>query len=127
MGKFIAIAKAYHGGVIVEVGTPVDWPEGAKLPSWLAADNPAAKSEAVAAPVGNWEAAPVKPVKLTAAQQKAADKATKKAGATIAALNTEPFADAPAPVRVENEVNDALGTTQPDWVAPAGGSMAVSD
>ena len=29
----------------------------------------------------------------------------------------EPFADAPEPVRVSNEINDATGATQPDWVA----------
>lgn len=29
----------------------------------------------------------------------------------------EPFSDAPAPVRVSNEINDATGATQPDWVA----------
>lgn len=32
-------------------------------------------------------------------------------------ITPEPFADAPAPVRVVNEVNDATGVTQPDWVA----------
>jgi hypothetical protein len=30
--------------------------------------------------------------------------------------NTEPFGDAPEPVRVENQINEALGSTQPDWV-----------
>lgn len=30
----------------------------------------------------------------------------------------EPFADAPAPVTVTNEINDAHAATQPDWVAP---------
>lgn len=29
-----------------------------------------------------------------------------------------PFEDAPAPVTVRNEINDAHAATQPDWIAP---------
>ena len=37
---------------------------------------------------------------------------------------TEPFGDAPEPVRAENQINDALGSTQPDWV-PGGGATEI--
>ena len=40
-----------------------------------------------------------------------------EAGPAGDAPTAEPFADAPAPVRVSNEINDATGATQPDWVA----------
>lgn len=44
----------------------------------------------------------------------------------------EPFGDAPKPqtvepVRATNEVNDALGATQPDWVAPSGAAPTQVD
>ncbi|CAA2140455.1 hypothetical protein [Hyphomicrobium sp. ghe19] len=37
---------------------------------------------------------------------------------TVDAPTAEPFADAPEPVRVENEIDSALGRVQPDWIAP---------
>lgn len=37
---------------------------------------------------------------------------------TVTAPTAAPFADAPEPVRVVNEVNAATGETQPDWIAP---------
>ena len=39
-----------------------------------------------------------------------------KAGPVPEAPTAEPFADAPEPVRVQNEANDITGQTQPDWV-----------
>lgn len=36
------------------------------------------------------------------------------------APRTAPFSDAPEPVRVKNEINEATGGTQPDWIAPGG-------
>lgn len=49
--------------------------------------------------------------------------------AHVAANAPAPFSDAPepenqAPVRAKSEINDALGTTQPDWVQPSGPVMA---
>jgi hypothetical protein len=46
---------------------------------------------------------------------------------TVSVPQSEPFADAPPPVRVKNEINDATGGTQPDWIAPSGAPKAVAD
>lgn len=51
--------------------------------------------------------------------------------AYVAEQAPKPFGDAPAPetvepVRAKSEINDALGTTQPDWVMPSG-PVAVED
>ncbi|TIT90213.1 MAG: hypothetical protein E5W41_00670 [Mesorhizobium sp.] len=46
---------------------------------------------------------------------------------TVKAPEAKPFEDAPAPVRVKNEINDATGGTQPDWLPPSGAPVAVTD
>ncbi|WP_292131535.1 hypothetical protein, partial [Mesorhizobium sp.] len=46
---------------------------------------------------------------------------------TVEAPEAKPFEDAPAPVRVKNEINDATGGTQPDWLPPSGAPVAVTD
>lgn len=108
MAKVIATARGYFGKVLREPGDAFDVPEDImaddKLrPSWVrlakaadavAADAPAAKADAPAA--------------------------KRKARAeTVTAPVAAPFQDAPEPVRVVNEINEATGATQPDWVAPA--------
>lgn len=52
----------------------------------------------------------------TGGAKPAAEKPAK--GKKAAPVEMEVFGDAPEPVRVENEVNKALGSTEPDWVAP---------
>lgn len=42
------------------------------------------------------------------------------------AATPDPFEDAPEPVRVANEANDATGATEPDWIAPTT-PQAVTD
>lgn len=46
-----------------------------------------------------------------------------EAGPSDDAEPAAPFSDAPAPVHVSNEINDALGSTQPDWVLQGGGDI----
>ena len=51
--------------------------------------------------------------------------------AYVAANAPAPFSDAPAPetaapVRAKSEINDALGTTAPDWIAPSA-AVAAED
>lgn len=35
MTDYVATERAFHGNTLIEPGTPVSWPEGKKLPSWL--------------------------------------------------------------------------------------------
>lgn len=108
MAKFIATKKAYFGGIVVEVGTAVEWPDGKQLPSWLSKPDAAV----VAAPA--------------AKEAKTTGKPGKTKPETVAVQSAEPFADAPEPVRVHNEVNAALGTTEPDWVRPSAKAKRVA-
>lgn len=106
MAKVIANARGYYGRMIREVGDVFDVPdeimadEGLR-PSWV---------EIVGA-------APAEPEPVAAEPEKPA-KAKPGPKAKPA-----PFADAPEPVRVQNEINTALGTAEPDWVMPAGGDI----
>lgn len=94
MSKVRANQRGYFGGMVREAGDIFDVPDGAKASWW--------------GPVGDDDApAPAAPA---AKRKPKAD--------TVAAPTAEPFGDAPAPVRVENEINAALSGTQPDWIAP---------
>lgn len=107
MAKVIATARGYFGKVLREPGDAFDVPDGVmaddKLrPSWVrlakaadavAPDAPAAKADASA---GKRKGKPE----------------------TVTAPVAAPFSDAPEPVRVVNEINEATGATQPDWLSP---------
>ncbi len=115
MAKVIATQRGYFGRVIREPGETFDVPDEImaddKLrPSWVQPVKRSAQVEAAADP-----AEPAAPVKAKPGPKPK----------TVAAPTAAPFADPPAPepIRVQNEINDALGTTQPDWVAPAGGDI----
>ena len=104
MAKVIATQRGYYGGVLREAGDTFgvadDVMEDAKRrPSWVKLATSAMASPAASEP------APVK-----APRKPKAD--------TVMAPTAEPFADAPAPVHVANEINAATGATQPDWLAP---------
>lgn len=92
MSKVRANQRGYFGGMVREAGDIFDVPDGAKASWW--------------GPVGDADIAPAPAAKR------------KPKADTVAAPKAEPFGDAPAPVRVENEINAALSGTQPDWIDP---------
>jgi hypothetical protein len=90
MAKVVATSRGYYGRVLREPGDIFD-----------------AEGEA------SWWT----PYKASAEPVADADKPAKaKPGPKP---KPAPFADAPEPVRVQNEINTALGTAEPDWVMPA--------
>lgn len=124
MAKVIAILRGYYGGIIRETGDVfgVDdeiMADPKRRPRWV---KPASAEVVEAAGADETET-----------EDHADDKPKKGKGGrkakpeTVQAPETQPFADAPAPVRAKSEINDALGTTQPDWLAPGGKPAAVTD
>lgn len=111
-----AVHRGYFGGLIREPGdefeAPVDMASNWWEPVEGEAFGGAGDHDGDGKPGGSLpgEASTVKRGKKAKAE-------------TVAAPVAEPFADAPQPVRVQNEVNDATGGTQPDWVAPVGGDI----
>ncbi len=118
MASVVALVRGYYGGIIRETGDAfsVDdeiMADPKRRPKWV---KPASGGEAQAE---EGEVEPAAPV----AKGKGKGKAKAE---TVQAPEVQPFADAPAPVRANSEINDALGTTQPDWLAP-GAPVAVTD
>lgn len=119
MANVVAKVRGYFGNVLREPGDRfviddeiMDDPK--RRPKWVDA------------------ASAVAEVAETAEDDTADDKSKKGKGkgkskpVTVSAPSAKPFEDAPAPVHVKNEINDALGSTQPDWIAP-GAPVAVAD
>jgi hypothetical protein len=138
MANVIANARGFFGGVIREEGErfviPDElWKDEKRRPSWvrLAKAAPAPEPEAgdegkpagkvdVPADWQNLHAAEMKALAKAISGENAPNKAEaeKIVAAYVEANAPEPFSDAPAPVHVKNEINAALGSTQPDWVDP---------
>lgn len=125
MANVKALTRGYFDGIIREYGEVfsiddeiMDDPK--RRPKWVKLAS-AAVTEA--AEIGEGEGA----------HDDDADKPKKGKGGrkpkpeTVQAPEAKPFADAPAPVRAKSEINDALGTTQPDWLAPGTKPAAVTD
>lgn len=117
MVKVRATTKGYVGGVIRETGDVFEWPESQPVGSWVAPvafggkgdhDGDGLTGGAVPSDDG-------KPAK---------GKGKKGKAETVQQEGAEPFADAP-PVRVHNEVNEATGGTQPDWLPPSADDAPV--
>lgn len=104
MAKVIATQRGYFGGVLREPNDTFVVPDGAAA-SWFRP----VRAGAVEA------AAPAEP-DATVGPDAPAQRGRKKPE-TVMAPTAAPFADPPAPVRVENEINAATGGTQPDWIA----------
>ena len=101
MSKAMAHARGYYGRQLRDPGDVFHVPDGETSTWWTLIDGPgSASAETV---VEDPAPAADEPVKRT----------RKKAEAPA------PFAEAPEPVRVSNEINDATGATEPDWMAPA--------
>lgn len=106
MANVVAKSRGYFAKVLREPGevfsVPDDIMDDPKMrPSWVKSLDRSYDVTAADAP---------EPAKTQGKRKAKAE--------TVTAPVAEPFADAPEPVRVVNEVNDATGGTQPDWLAP---------
>ena len=99
MAKVIATARGFIGRQLREAGDVFDVADGASG-SWF---------KPYGGAVAEAEPAPAAPAVKTGRKPRAE---------TVAGPVAEPFVDAPEPVRVENQINAATGTTQPDWISP---------
>jgi hypothetical protein len=122
MVKVIALVRGYFGGKIIEAGeafgVPAEiWNDKKLRPKW-AREPGEADDKAEVEEVADDDDKPK--AKAKAGKGKAKPE-------TVKAPTAKPFEDAPAPVRAKSEINDALGTTQPDWIAPGGAPQAVTD
>lgn len=137
MANVIAKQRGYFGGVLREPGENFPIPDEImedkkRRPSWvrLAAfggkgdhdgdgkTGGSAASAADKAAATGAAAADVDADKDKSAKGKGKGGKGKAKAETIDAPTAEPFADATEPVHVENEIDKALGTIQPDWIAP---------
>ena len=117
MVKVRATTKGYVGLVLREAGEVFDWPECDKVGSWVK-------------PVAFGGKGDHDGDGLTGGSKPADEpegKGKKGKGKTVQAPTAEPFADAPEPIRVENEINAATGGTEPDWIAPGGETPVPAD
>ena len=110
-----AVTVGYVGGELRAAGARFMWPAGVPLGSWVKpvvfggkGDHDGDGLTGGSAPAGDDEDAP----------KKGKGKKGKAKPETVEQPDIEPFADAPEPVRVENEVNKATGGTEPDWLPP---------
>lgn len=113
-----AVAVGYVGGELRQSGERFMWPAGVPLGSWVKPVAFGGKGDhdgdglTGGSPPGDDEGKPK-------------GKGKKGKAETVEAPTAEPFGDAPAPIRVKNEINDATGGTEPDWIAPQGGDTPV--
>lgn len=110
MTEVIATQKGFFGQ-LREVGDKFDipdelWADEKRRPRWCAPAAFGGKGDHD----GDGKPGGAKPE--TAAKKKAREKAER------AAAKAGPFADAPEPVRATNEIAEATGAIEPDWVAP---------
>ena len=113
MAKVIATQRGYFDRTLREPGDLFSVPDDImedpnRRPSWV---EPVSDSQ-----VEDSRAEGLEPDAL--AGDAAKPRGGRKARAeTVTAPTAAPFADAPEPVRVSNEINTATGGTQPDWIA----------
>lgn len=118
-----ASTAGYVGGELRPAGARFMWPAGVPLGSWVKPVAFGGKGDHDGDGLTGG-AAPADDDGDDAAKKGKGKKGKGKAE-TVDAPTAEPFADAPAPVRVKNEINDATGGTEPDWIAPQGGDTPV--
>ena len=118
-----ANTKGYVEGKLRNDGERFMWPAGVPIGSWVDPVAFGGKGDHD----GDGLTGGSKPADYDGddAAKKGKDKKGKGKAETVDAPTAEPFADAPAPVRVKNEINDATGGTEPDWIAQAGGDTPV--
>ncbi len=102
MAKVVAIQRGYYGRVLREPG---DVFEAEGEASWFKPVSASVQDEPATA-----EEPAAKPAKGRGRPR----------AETVQAPNSQPFADASEPVRVQNEVNEITGQTEPDWVQSGG-------
>lgn len=156
MAKVIATERGYFGKELRDVGARFDvpdeiWNDKKRRPKWAKRD-PAHAFGGKGDHDGDGSVGGSKPgegidfskMKVDELREFAASngvdlgEATKKAdiiailnggnvGNTTDAPKSEPFADNGAPIHVKNEVNEATGATEPDWIKPSGNAPVMAD
>lgn len=134
MVKVIAQARGYFGGVIRDAGEPFNvpddiWEDEKRRPKWAKEASGSVEATEVAETATDDDDADDAADKPKKGKGKGAVPKVGKGKSkpeTVQAPEVQPFGEAPAPVRAKSEINDALGTTQPDWIAP-GAPVAVTD
>ncbi|RVD42871.1 hypothetical protein EN742_06545 [Mesorhizobium sp. M4A.F.Ca.ET.020.02.1.1] len=130
VSKVVAVSRGYLDSVLREPGEVFHiadelWADEKRRPRWCrevgAEDAQAEDGEGGEGDGGKPEVDADKP------KGKGKGGKGKNKPVTAQAPEADPFADAPAPVRVKNEINDATGGTQPDWLPPSGKAVAVTD
>ena len=116
-----ASTVGYVGGELRNDGERFMWPAGVPLGSWVKPVAFGGKGDHDGDGLTGG-AAPAEPAE---GDGKPKGKGKKGKAETVDAPTAEPFAEAPEPIRVKNEINDATGGTEPDWIAPAGGDTPV--
>lgn len=132
MAKVIAKMRGYIDLVLREAGEVfhVDdelWADEKRRPKWckeVSAEDAQAEAEAGEGEGGEGDGNDADDAKPAKGKGKGGRKSKPE---TVKAPEAKPFEDAPAPVRVKNEINDATGGTQPDWLPPSGAPVAVTD
>lgn len=125
MAKVRAKTKGYIGFVLREAGEVFEWPDDQPLGSWVTVLDGGPVVAADVKPTN--QKADAEKVKAEKAEAKKANGSGGKKAETVQAPTAAPFDDAPAPVRVNNEINDALGSTQPDWLPPSDDKPVQAD
>lgn len=128
MVKVIANERGFFGGELRDAGAPFDvpdeiWDDKKTRPKWVRLAAFGGKGDHD----GDGRTGGTKPADDEGddAGKKGKGKKGKGKAETVDAPTAEPFGDAPAPERVANEVNEATGATEPDWIAPPGGDTPV--
>lgn len=106
MAKVVATDRGYYGGILRVAGDTFN------------AEGKASWFKPVSSEFGGKgdHDGDGKPGGSLPGDQSTAKRGGRKKAETVEAPTAEPFADAPEPIRVQNEVNDITGATQPDWV-----------
>jgi len=126
MAKVRAITRGYVGLIIREAGDVFDWPEGVPVGSWVKPVAFGGKGDHDGDGLTGGSL-PSEPAGDDDVDTKGKGKRGRKGKVeTVQTETAEPFAD-PPPVRVENEINAALGTTAPDWLPPSNDAPVQAD
>ena len=126
MVKVRALTKGYAGLILREVGDVFDWPEDTPVGKWVKPVAFGGKGDHDGDGLTGGSK-PQEPAGDDDDDAKGKVKRGRKGKAeTVQTETAEPFAD-PPPVRVSNEINDATGGTQPDWLPPSDNTPVQAD
>ena len=141
-----ATTAGYVGGALRASGDRFMWPAGIPLGSWVAPvafggkgdhdgdgltggskpSDEGKKLSDLTVPELR-DLAEKRKVDLTGLTKKGDIVKALEGGNVTSQPTAEPFGDAPAPIRVDNEINNITGGTEPDWIAPPSDAPVQAD